>query len=370
MNNSLSQNPRQHIVVVISGHGYGHAAMTAPVINRLQQLYPNIKITLSTSVPLPFLNSKFNGPFDYLSHSSDFGMIMNSAFESDLPASLLAYQEFHAQWPTKIAIEVERLRNIGANMLISNIAYLPLIAAQRLGIPAIAMSCLNWANIFKHFFPDEREIHHQIASAYRSADCFIRTEPAMSMDDFATHTVDPIVTKGNNCRKQLLTTLQLPAKTKLILVSMGGIKTGINASNWPRLEHVHYLAANSINGHERNDITLIDNLNISYNNLLSSCDLLLTKPGYGNFTEAAFNVIPVLYVRRDEWPEQPFLAKWLHQQVNCAAITPNEFRDGTFTQPLQQLLSEATATTTFKTGIDESVELIASYIKQTTISLL
>jgi UDP:flavonoid glycosyltransferase YjiC (YdhE family) len=368
MNSSLhSKKLHHHIVVVISSHGYGHVVMTAPVINRLQQLHPHIRITLSTRIPRTFLDSKFNGPFDHLPHSSDFGMVMNNAFECDLPASLRAYHDLHDQWQTNIATEMERLRNIGADIVISNIAYLPLIAAKQLGIPAIAMSCINWADIFKHFFPDEIEIHQQIVTAYQSADCFIRTEPAMPMSDFTTHIVAPVVAGGENRRQQLLTTLQLPAETRLVLVSMGGISTEIDASKWPSLNHIHYLVANNINNCGRSDITLVNDLNISYNDLLCSSDLLLTKPGYGSFTEAAFNGVPVLYVRRDEWPEQPFMTEWLHKQIHCTAITPDEFREGKFTQQLQHLLQTNRTTTLFKTGIDEAVGLIAAHIKPTTI---
>ena len=52
-----------------------------------------------------------------------------------------------------------------------------------------------------------------------------------------------------------------------------------------------------------NDYSMLD--------LIRSCDVLLTKPGYGAFTEAACNGTSVLYVARDDWPEEPWLSRWL-----------------------------------------------------------
>jgi hypothetical protein len=40
-----------HLVVDISGHGYGHAAMTIPILNALRRVRPDLKVTIRTSVP-------------------------------------------------------------------------------------------------------------------------------------------------------------------------------------------------------------------------------------------------------------------------------------------------------------------------------
>lgn len=351
----------RHVVVDISSHGYGHAAMTAPLIDHLQKRFPRLKITLRSTVPLTFLKSKFNGPFEYLPQSCDFGMMMNSPFEVDRTSTLHAYHQLHGDWQNQIANEKQTLLEIGAEMVISNIAYLPLIAARQLDIPAIAISCLNWADIFGHFFPNEQAIHQQMVAAYQSANCFIRTEPTMPMSDFTTYTVAPLATAGNNRRQQLITALKLQPETRLVLVSMGGIKGEMNADHWPVLDRVHYLSASAVATSTRSDITLLDEINFNYNDALCSCDLLLTKPGYGSFTEAACNGIPVLYVRRDEWPEQPFLTAWLDGQVPCSKITLEQFRKGAFSQPLQQLLQEPKTTATAASGIEAATEIIARY---------
>jgi UDP:flavonoid glycosyltransferase YjiC (YdhE family) len=357
----MYSNPK-HLVVTLSSHGYGHAVMTAPLLNALQQRHPELKITLRTTLPLTFLRRKFNGPFEYLPQSSDFGMIMKSAFEVDRDATLDAYRHLHADWQARIADEMRILKEIDAAMVISNIAYLPLIAARQLGIPAIAISCLNWADIFEHYFPSEDEIRQQISAAYRSADCFIRTEPAMPMSGFTTHTIASLASAGRNRRDEIITSLKIEPERRLILVSMGGIKTDLHAEHWPALENIHYIAANPVDSAGRCDITLLDDLGIGYNDALCSSDLLLTKPGYGSFTEAACNGTPVLYVHRDEWPEQPYLTAWLERHVPCRAITLEQFCNGEFAQPLQQLLQEKPTMTTHGTAIEAAMTIITRHL--------
>ncbi|MEF8716976.1 MAG: hypothetical protein V5B44_04210 [Candidatus Accumulibacter necessarius] len=43
-------------------------------------------------------------------------------------------------------------RRTAADLVLSDVAYLPLAGAARAGIPSLAMCSLNWAELFAHFF--------------------------------------------------------------------------------------------------------------------------------------------------------------------------------------------------------------------------
>ena len=66
------------------------------------------------------------------------------------------------------------------------------------------------------------------------------------------------------------------------------------------------------------DAVVLESLPLNFSDLLASSDVLLCKPGYGSFAEAACSGIPALYVNRPDWPEAPALIEWL-QQTACAA---------------------------------------------------
>ena len=71
-----------HLVLSISGHGFGHVAQTAPVLNALHQMMPQLRLTVRSAVPLAHLRSRIHVPFAHLPGEGDIGMAMSSALET------------------------------------------------------------------------------------------------------------------------------------------------------------------------------------------------------------------------------------------------------------------------------------------------
>lgn len=354
----------KHLVVVISGHGFGHAAMTAPLIYALQQSCPNLRITIRAKLPEQFLRSVMPFRFEHYQESTDFGMVMHDAFNVDLKKSLARYQQLHQHWQDNITAEVERLTQLQTDYLISNIAYLPLAAAKQMGIPAIAFGCLNWAEIFQYYFNDQQQIHTQIFDAYARADVTIRTQPAMPMAGLESKTVGPVACIGTNRRALLLDRLALADNSRLVLASMGGIKTEMNIEKWPVIDGVHYIIdAQTPAG--RQDFSSLSDIDISFIDILCSADLFLTKPGYGSFSQAACNKTAVLYVERPDWPEQRYLCDWLNLYTPCNSITRQQLNNGQFSSELSSLLQQSPASILPAMGLDSAVNILLNTFKST-----
>ena len=90
--------------------------------------------------------------------------------------------------------------------------------------------------------------------------------------------------------------------------------------------------------------------------LICSCDVLFTKPGYGAFTEAACNGIRVLYVARDDWPEEPWLSRWLLENGNGVKISRQQLATGELAESLRELLAQPVKLPVAPTGIAEAVD--------------
>jgi hypothetical protein len=88
-----------HLFVDISSHGFGHLAITAPVLNTLAKIAPNLRLTVRTRLPRQLLVQRIHVPFELIEASSDFGYVMIDATHIDLPASAAAYRQAHADWP-------------------------------------------------------------------------------------------------------------------------------------------------------------------------------------------------------------------------------------------------------------------------------
>ncbi len=325
-----------HLVVSISGHGFGHVAQTAPILNLLLQRMPQLRLTVRSTVPLSHLRSRIHVPFGHLPSEGDIGMVMSSALDVRGDESRAAYRAFHADWDARVEDEAHLLRDLGADMVFSNVGYLPLAGAQRAGIANVALCSLNWADIYRHYCGNDA-IAAQIRSCYANADAFLRTTPGMAMETLPNLVpAAPIAAVGNNRRDELNRHLKLSKEEKLVLVSMGGIASRLPVERWPRIDGVRWLVQESWQVTHA-DAIVLESLPMGFNDLLASCDVLLCKPGYGSFVEAACSGTPVLYVNRPDWPEAPDLVEWLQQHGVCREVSREQLESGDIAQDLSGL---------------------------------
>ena len=327
-----------HLVVSITGHGYGHVAQTAPILNLLHEIMPELRITVRSEVPLSHLRLRIKAPFQHLPGVGDIGMAMTSALDVHAEASRVAYRNYHADWNARIDEEARLLRELGADLVFCNVGYLALAAAQRAGIPNVALCSLNWFDIYRYYCGNDA-VAEQIYRSYAGADAFLRVTPGMAMETLANLvSVAPVATIGRNRRDELRHYLKLPADERLVLVSMGGIAARIPMERWPHIKGVRWLVQKSWKV-QHADAIILESLPMEFGDLLASCDALLCKPGYGSFVEAACSATPVLYVRRPDWPEAPALTEWLQRHAVCREISREQIDSGSIADDLSALWS-------------------------------
>ena len=326
----------RHLVVSISGHGFGHVAQTAPILNLLHERMPQLRLTVRSGAPLAHLRARIHAPFTYVSSEGDIGMLMSSALDVRLDESRAAYRAFHADWEARVVDEARLLCDLKADFVFSNVGYLPLAGAQRAGIPNAALCSLNWADIYRHYFGDDA-IAFQIQSCYANADAFLCATPGMAMSDLNNLIrVAPIAAVGTNRRAELNQRLQLSADEKLVLVSFGGIASRLPIECWPRMAGVRWVVQESWQV-KHSDAIILETLQMNFGDLLASSDALICKPGYGSFVEAASCGVPVLYVSRADWPESPALITWLQQHGLCREVSRDVLEQGVIAEVLQEI---------------------------------
>lgn len=355
------KNNVPHLLVYISGHGYGHVAQTAPVLNRLRQQLPDLRLTVCSAAPHSLLRARIEGDFSHITEAVDFGMIMASALDVLADESLAAYLDFHRDWPQRVALEASRISAIQPDLVLSNVAYLPLAAASRAGIPSVAMCSLNWADILAHYcceHPQATGILQQIHESYAMAGAFLRVTPGMPMDGFVNrHPIGPIAKLGHPRRPEIHRRLGLAPTEKLVLLSLGGIATRLPMERWPQLPGIRWLVQQDW-GVQRADTSILESLGMEFSDILASCDALICKPGYGSFAEAACNGIPVLYVSRDDWPEELCLTEWLAAHGQCIEVERKTLEAGDLKAALETLWVMPAPPRPEPAGIDEAADYL------------
>lgn len=329
-----------HLLVDISAHGFGHVSQTAPVVNALAQLVPSLQVTVRSAAPIAILRQRFQCEFAHIPTSFDFGMTMSNAVDVLAQESAADYRDFHVEWDAKVQREAQAMRALSPDLLLANIPYLSLAAAQLANVRAVAMCSLNWADIYSHYCVGDaasQNVYAQMLAAYNSAECFLQPQPSMPMSEFAnTRQIGPIAKTG--CNQRALVEKILPSfpDEKWVLVAMGGMEFRLPMEGWPRIPGVRWLVP-AVWKIDREDVSAYESLGLSFGDVLASCDAVLTKPGYGTFTEAACAGVPVLYVARRDWPEEPYLVQWLSRQSTCLEVGRAALETGELHGILQQL---------------------------------
>ncbi len=252
-------------------------------------------------------------------------LIMRDALHVDISASAQAYRALHLNWEEHVSREAARLAS-SCDLIVVDVPYLPLAAASRAGIPALALCSLNWLDIYAAYCGDQPEapsIMSQIECAYRSAICFVQPQPHWPMPILPNRrSVGPIARIGQFRQNQLRALIGVSGKERLILVTLGGLPAGIRL-HLPDIDGIHWIIASGVTV-ECNKFSQANRIPMSFIDLLASCDAVLTKVGYATFVEAACNGVGIISLRRPDWPETAVLSQWAMRNANFAWIEDPE----------------------------------------------
>ena len=355
-----------HLFVALSSHGFGHLAQTAPVLNELRRRLPALRLTVQCLLPAEVLQQRIEGDFRPIAEAVDVGMAMANAMDIQVEESLAAYRAFHAGWQERLDRQEALLKRLAPELVFADIPYLPLTAAARLDIPAVALCSLHWAAILEEYcraYPELEALRATMLRAYRSAAVFLRPAPSMPMPELAnTQAIGPIAALGRERRALLNARLGLPEGETLVLAALGGIDMPLPMERWPVMRGIYWLAPAAW-GVKRADIRQREAVaDISFTDLLCSCDILLTKPGYGSFTEAVCNGKPVLFIERNGWPEAPWLVSWLLANGAALGISRESLAAGELEGPLHKLKSQPLRPALAPTGIIEAADRLQRYL--------
>jgi hypothetical protein len=296
-----------------------------------------------TSLSPVFLRARIQGDFELVSDAPDFGLVMKSALDIDLEGSASAYRQLHADWHGRVDAEARRLQRLALDLVLADVPYLTLAAAQRAGIPAVAMCSLNWADIYRHYFgqrPEAGQVLEHMEGAYSSARAFLCPEPSMSMPFLRKRVgIGPIAALGKARPESLRAWLNLAADQLLILVATGGVRARFPMDSWPVDQGYHWLVSAEW-GVQHPNVSSFQDTGLDFTDLIASCDAVLGKCGYGTVTECVVNATPLMYIPRPEWPEEAALLGWLQAHHAALAVEPHRLITGEFSDlraPLRAL---------------------------------
>ncbi len=181
------------------------------------------------------------------------------------------------------------------------------------------------------------------------------------------HDIGPIAELCTGDGPALRRRLGVAHQRPLVLVQFGGFPGLDPLADWPLSRALHWVSP-ELPGGPRADASSLAAHGLQVSDALGACDALIAKPGYGTFAEAACNGVPVLFVSRSDWPEEPPLVRWLAQRVPLREIGLADLLAGRVEGPLEKLLRTERRSPTPPTGIAEAADLIQAMLPGTSTS--
>jgi len=331
----ITQQHPPTLACYISAHGFGHLAQCVPVLLALRRLMP-VRLLIRSDLPFAMLQRRLSNvvggyPVADLIHvagTTDIGVRQAHAAAEDWRATIQAVRDFHVTWQARVQHEVTLLQAYKVQAVLSNIAPLGLAAAQCVGIPSIAMCCLDWYEIYRGHLDDDEAAMRQIHHAYSHSTQLLHLLPAMPMSSFPHRvSLPPIVRPREHmalCRADVGCSDDRP----LALVMFGGTQQPPFAMpalaampDWDFLFPSKPCSdAPNVHGFDADAYSTRD--------VMALADVIISKPGYGTWTEAWVSATPVIYIARPNFAEYPYLRDWLQQQLPAYCINDDDFQQG------------------------------------------
>jgi len=292
----LSKRPK--VAYFVSSHGFGHAARTRTI---LQQLQSCAEVTVFSTTPAWFWGDV---KVDHIHYQADVGCIQQGTLSIDEDATSDAFRRFLADSHKRFTWFSGICSQNPFDLIVTDIAPEPLEFAHRLGIPSALIANFTWVEIYNQM-PLLSDLIPTVLQQYQMAD---RTyipgfQTGMTWAD-NTIIVDPVAEIGT-CIRSTLDPDNLYSRSVYIDAGRWGTEIGWgNASSFS--DTLFIRVGHFLDGLPSNVRQLAFGA-VKHADLISSVDLVVSKPGYGIVTECLANQAHWCCIPRDGFAEDEVL---------------------------------------------------------------
>jgi L-arabinokinase len=315
----------------ISGHGYGHAVRSVPVIRGLKDL--GCTVLIKTLCP-PFLfRDGGKEGIRVLPEEFDVGLVQTDNLRFDLEKTYKEVTALLDSAEERIEKEKDFLLRNKVNGVVCDIPFLPLEAAFRAGLPSAAVGNFSWDWIYAHYAKkDERWsfVVRAIRPYYRRAGLLLRLPFHGPMKAFPRVEDIPLVLRRSSMKKmEIRRLLDLPKDRKIGLVAFSHLSLSSRA-----LKEINALSSRCLFlireplNWEGPAFRKVKGKGLSFIDLVRGADFVLTKPGYGIVSDCLAHKVPMVYCDRGDFPEYAILVKAIKTGLPHQYLSQKDLYEG------------------------------------------
>jgi L-arabinokinase len=345
------------IAYYITAHGYGHGVRSCDVIRALLREAPEIRLQVVSDLPVDFLNSRLDLPMDaYRAGSFDVGMVQLDSIRVDVPETLNRVRSLVRRRSTLIESERNYLREKEVDLVVCDIPSFPMEAARAEGLPVVAVGNFAWDWIYEEFVaqdPAWSGVVEAFQEGYAGADVLLRLPFAEPMKIFSRQEDVPLVaSRGVGRRDEIAEAYHRDAGKAWVLLSFTTLDWDARAlAAVERLDDYEFFTVLPLAWPGRN-FCAVDRHRFSFSDVIASCDLVVSKPGYGILSECVVNDKPLIYAERENFREYPVLEKAIKKHLRHVHIPSEDLYRGALTKYLSAAGSCPPAPEPLATGGD------------------
>ncbi|HUY31236.1 MAG TPA: hypothetical protein VMV69_00540 [Pirellulales bacterium] len=359
------------ILYYVSGHGYGHATRASEIMRALARRSPETRIVVRTNAPAHLFAGIPNVTVQSTPHSLDPGAVEETdALGVDVPATMRRIEQYYRDREALVVGEAALVRSEKASLVVADIPPLAGDVAEAAGVPGLAIGNFTWDWIYEPFFVDDSRRHllSWIRDGYTKLGTYLRLpfSPGEGHDMFRRVVPVPLVARhASRGPGEVLARLRIdPAdrRPRVLLAMRGRIPPQARASaaaanrDWLFL----HFEADADDEHENcRGVTL--GAELTFGDVLSVCDIAVSKLGYGILSECVAAGKALLAPPRRHFREDEVFDREAARYVRWQPISADDFTAGDWSAHLRRLMAMPPAAQTMPAdGADACAKIIAS----------
>ncbi|MCK5843489.1 MAG: hypothetical protein KAG97_02200, partial [Victivallales bacterium] len=254
-------------------------------------------------------------------------------------------------------------------LVVADIPAIPLLSAQRARIPNIAIGNFSWDWIYEAYA--KADFHweffvEKFRTVYELTDLLLRLPFAPPMEVFPNRKDIPLLASpGSSCREKIvdMSYNDISTDKPWILLSFTSLELEFQAlENIRALSHEYEFFCVEPLHYKGSCIHSISRNTASFADILASCDIVISKPGFGLVSECIVNNKPLIYSDRGDFAEYPYLVEGIEKYLRNTHLPSEQLYAGDFFQALEEIKTAPESIETIESG---GAEMIAEELLRT-----
>lgn len=326
------------LLYYVSGHGFGHISRSSVIWNEF--VNNNFVVCVVTERESFFAEKPKN--ISFRKQQIDVGVFQKNSLEIDLEKTKLAIQTFQTRTEDILKLEEKFLLEYKPDLIFSDSSSLIFPLAKKLKIPAYFIGNFTWDFIYKNYAKYDlffEEYAKKISEEYSQCELgFVLPLDCPISSIQKQKKVGLVGRKPTLSKEEVRKQLGFTDEKKYFLFSFGAYGLDANLFQYEKLSESYQVVVSRIESFLHPKVFRKDD--IYYPDIVTACDFVVTKPGYGIVSECYFAKTPIIYTDRGDFAEYPYLVKQMKQFVPAEYIQQDKLYQFDFENCIEKLETE------------------------------